>query len=269
MLRTRVLTAAALAAVLLVVLFWLPAAVGVAVLAAVVLVGAWEWARLAGLRTPPARLAYVLATALLCGAAWYGTRRAEQWLALMAVAAAWWVVAFLWLSLRPQLVTSLAAGLAGLLVLVPAWVGLARLLQFEAPVRGAALLFYMLLLVWASDIGGYFAGRRFGRLKLAPAVSPNKTWEGAIGGTLLALLVAVAGAHWFGYPLVPFAALGLVVVLSSMVGDLAESMFKRFAGLKDSGGLLPGHGGMLDRIDSITAAVPFFVLGLSWLGIVG
>ena len=269
MLRTRVLTAVALAAALLFVLFELPPAAGIAVLALIVLVGAWEWARFAGLATTWTRLGYVLATALLCALAWTATRANAQWQALMAVAAAWWGFAFLWLSLKPQVVTRLATGLAGFWVLVPAWVGLARLLAIEAPVRGATLLFYMLLLVWATDVGGYFAGRRFGRLKLAPAVSPNKTWEGAIGGTLLALVVAGLGARWFGYPLLPFVALASVVVLSSMVGDLAESMFKRFAGLKDSGSLLPGHGGILDRIDSITAAVPFFVLGLFWLGIVG
>ncbi len=269
MLRTRVLTAAALAAVLLVVLFSLPPLVGAVLFAAVLLLGAWEWAQFAGLRSWPGRIGYVFATGLLCAAGWYGTRATAQWLALMAAAAVWWAVAFLWLSLAPARVTRLAAALAGPCVLVPAWVGLARLLQLASPVPGAALLFYMLLVVWASDIGGYFAGRWFGRLKLAPAVSPNKTWEGAIGGALLALGVAALGARWFGYPPGPFTALGLVVVLSSMVGDLAESMFKRFAGLKDSGGLLPGHGGMLDRVDSITAAVPFFVLGLSWFGVVG
>jgi phosphatidate cytidylyltransferase len=264
MLRTRVATALALLAVLLAVLFWLPVAIGIGFFALVVLLGAWEWAAFAGLTRPLARLLYVLATAALAAAAWAG---GAGWLAWMHGAALWWLLALLWLALKPHAVNRPAAALAGLAVLVPAWLGLARLLEQAAPERGAALLLYMLLVVWATDIGAYFAGRRFGRLRLAPEVSPNKTWEGALGGTLLGLVVAVAGAAWFHAPLVPFTGLGLAIVCSSMIGDLTESMFKRFAHLKDSGSLLPGHGGVLDRIDSITSAVPFYVLGLGWLGL--
>jgi phosphatidate cytidylyltransferase len=264
MLRTRVATALVLLAVLLAVLFRLPAGAGIGFFAVVVLLGAWEWAAFAGLHGPLGRLGYVLATAALGAVAWQG---GAGWLAWMQGAALWWLVALLWLSLRPHAVNRPAAALAGLVVLVPAWLGLSRLLLVERPQRGAALLLYMLLLVWATDIGAYFVGRRFGRLKLAPEVSPNKTWEGVLGGTLLGLLVALGGAAWFRAPLVPFAGLGLAVVGASMIGDLTESMFKRFAHLKDSGALLPGHGGVLDRIDSITSAVPFFVLGLLWLGL--
>jgi len=263
-LRTRIATALVLLAVLLAVLFWLPVAVGIGFFALVVLLGAWEWATFAGLRGPLARLGYALATAALGAAAWRG---GADWLVWMQGAALWWLFAFAWLALRPRAVNRPAAALAGFAVLVPAWLGLARLLLVTRPERGAALLFYMLLIVWATDIGAYFAGRRYGRVKLAPAVSPNKTWEGVLGGALLGLAVALAGAAWFHAPPGAFAGLGLAVVASSMIGDLTESMFKRFAQVKDSGALLPGHGGVLDRIDSITAAVPFFVLGLSWLGL--
>ncbi len=266
MLRTRVATALVLLALLLVVLFWLPAAVGAGFFALVVLLGAWEWAAFVGLTRPWARSGYVLATAALGAVAWHATAGLEGWLAWMQGAALWWAGAFLWLCLAPQAVNRATAALAGLLVLVPAWVGLARLLAFDGNRQGAALLFFMLLIVWATDIGAYFAGRRFGRRKLAPAVSPNKTWEGVLGGTLLGLVVALAGAAWFHAPRAAFVGLGLAVVVSSMVGDLTESMFKRYANVKDSGSLLPGHGGVLDRIDSITSAVPFFVLGLGWLG---
>jgi phosphatidate cytidylyltransferase len=267
MLKTRIATALVLLAMLLVVLFYLPPGAGVGFLGAVVLMGAWEWAHFAGLQEPVSRLLYVLAVAVLCALAWDHTYHARQWVLLMTAAGVWWCVALLWLALRPHAVNRVLAGAAGLLVLVPAWVGLARLLKVEQPVRGAELLLYMLILVWATDIGAYFAGRRYGRVKLAPEVSPNKTWEGVLGGTLAGLVCAVLGAYWFHYPVIAFAALGLAVVLASMVGDLTESMFKRFAGLKDSGSLLPGHGGVLDRIDSITSAVPIYVLGLSWFGV--
>jgi phosphatidate cytidylyltransferase len=267
MLRTRVATALVLLALLLVVLFRLPVTVAGGCFALVVLLGAWEWAAFVGLSAAWARLGYVLVTAALGAVAWVATGSREGWLTCMQVAALWWGVAFLWLCLAPHAVNRGSAAVAGLLVLVPAWLGLARLIAVGPPGRGAALLFFMLLLVWATDIGAYFAGKRFGRLKLAPEVSPNKTWEGVLGGTLLGLAVAVAGAAWFHAPRVPFIGLGLAVVGTSMVGDLAESMFKRFAHVKDSGSLLPGHGGVLDRIDSITSAVPFFVLGLGWLGL--
>jgi len=266
MLRTRVATALVLLGVLLVVLFWLPPLAGAGFFALVVLLGAWEWAAFAGLTRPLARLGYVLATLALGAVAWTATAGLEGWIVWMQGAALWWAGAFLWLCLAPHAVNRATAALAGLLVLVPAWVGLARLLAFDGTRQGAALLFFMLLVVWATDIGAYFAGRRFGRLKLAPAVSPNKTWEGVLGGTLLGLVVALAGAAWFHAPRAPFVGLGLAVVCTSMVGDLTESMFKRYAHVKDSGSLLPGHGGVLDRIDSITSAVPFFVLGLVWLG---
>ena len=111
------------------------------------------------------------------------------------------------------------------------------------------------------------SGRTWGRRKLAPRVSPGKTWEGVGGGLVGGLLAAALGAWWFGHPLAQFLALGALIVAVSVVGDLTESMFKRFAGLKDSGSMLPGHGGVLDRIDSVTAAVPVFVLAFTWLGL--
>ena len=126
-------------------------------------------------------------------------------------------------------------------------------------------MLFLLLLVWAADIGAFFAGRSFGRLKLAPQVSPAKTWEGVLGGLGAAALVAAAGAWWFDLPRVAFLSLCLAVALISVVGDLTESMFKRYAGLKDSGSVFPGHGGVLDRIDSVTAAAPLFLLGLRWM----
>ncbi|HXQ64811.1 MAG TPA: phosphatidate cytidylyltransferase [Steroidobacteraceae bacterium] len=266
MLKVRVATAAVLAALVLVVLFALPAGAGIACIAIALLAGSWEWARFAGLTRPAGRLLYVLASAALAAVAWERTQFGPSLQLLLTAAAGWWCVAFLWLALKPHAINHAAAAVAGFCVLVPAWVGIGRLLLVAEPVRGAAWLFYMLLLVWAADIGAYFTGHHFGRIKLAPEISPGKTWEGLIGGVLAGLAVAASGAVYFRYPPLPFVALGLVVVLASVVGDLTESMFKRFAGLKDSGSVLPGHGGLLDRIDSITSSVPFFVLGLGWLG---
>ncbi|MBS0394989.1 MAG: phosphatidate cytidylyltransferase [Proteobacteria bacterium] len=269
MLRTRVLTALVLLALLLAVLFALPARLGAAFLTAVLALGAWEWAAFAGLTGAAARLGYVVAVGALGALAWAATGSRAAWLGAMQLAALWWAVAFAWLAWRPHAVTRLAAALAGAAVLVPAWLGLTRLILHGTPPHGAWLLLYMLLIVWAADIGAYFAGRRYGRLRLAPAVSPNKSWEGVLGGALLTALVLLAGARAFQAPLVPFLGAGGAVFAASIVGDLAESMFKRFAQLKDSGSLLPGHGGVLDRIDSITAAVPFYVLGLEWQGLLG
>ena len=267
MLKTRIATALVLAIIVLSVLFVMPPVAGVALVALMMLAGAWEWSRFAGLAGALARSGYVLLAALIGALAWVSSGDWAAWQWLMAAAALWWLVAFVWLALAPGHVNRAVAAFAGVCTLVPAWVGLARLLL--RPGLGAAYMFFLLLVVWAADIGAYFAGRSFGRLKLAPAVSPNKTWEGLIGGLAGGLIVAILGARYFGFAPLPFVTLGGALVLASVVGDLTESMFKRAAGLKDSGSLLPGHGGVLDRIDSITAAVPFFVLGLGWFGALG
>jgi phosphatidate cytidylyltransferase len=113
----------------------------------------------------------------------------------------------------------------------------------------------------------FFAGRRFGRLRLAPAVSPGKTWEGVLGGFAASALLAIAGSEWFGVPVPAFLPLCLAAVAFSVIGDLTESLLKRFAGLKDSGTLFPGHGGVMDRIDSVTGAAPVLLFGLTVLGV--
>ena len=131
----------------------------------------------------------------------------------------------------------------------------------------APWMLFALVLVWVADIGAFFFGRRFGRLRLAPAVSPGKTWEGVIGGTFSSVVVAAVGSEWFGVRLVEFLPLCLAAVAFSIVGDLTESLLKRFAGLKDSGALFPGHGGVMDRLDSVTGAAPVLLLGLTALGV--
>jgi phosphatidate cytidylyltransferase len=269
MLRTRILTAAVLACLLLAGLFLLPPPWTVLAFGAVFTVGAWEWAGFGALRGSAARLAYAAGVAVLLAAAWQWTAVPEHLLLLLGAACGWWAIALLWLSLAPARHHPALALACGLPVLLPAFIALARL-QFATRgfVRGPQIVLWLVLLVIAADIGAYFAGRSLGRRKLAPRVSPGKTIEGALGGLLLVALVAWGGAVHFGLPPLAGVIFGCIVGIFSIVGDLTESMFKRAAGLKDSGVLLPGHGGLLDRIDSVTAAAPLYALGLFGAGVI-
>lgn len=230
----------------------------------VVCLGALEWARLMDWRRPATRVAYLLATALLLLALHGALRLPGVALAVLAAGALWWVLA-LWRVLgferrgRVRPPGPLSAVLWGWLTLLPAWSALVVL--HRALPGGPLWLLLLLLLVWSADIAAYFAGRRWGRRKLAPRVSPGKTLEG-LAGALGAVLVLGALGWLLGVverPL-PFLLLSSATVMASVLGDLNESLFKRAAGVKDSGTLLPGHGGVLDRIDSLTAAAPVFVL---------
>ncbi|HVS78379.1 MAG TPA: phosphatidate cytidylyltransferase [Steroidobacteraceae bacterium] len=264
-LRKRVATAAVLIALLLAVLFWLPASATVALLTIVVLMGAWEWSAFLKWTDPRPRAGYVLLIALVLPLAWRATRTPAGLAALLGAALLWWLIALIWIVAAPRRVRPWSAALAGLMSLVPAWLALVHLRLQAAD--GAEWVLFALVLVWMADIGAYFCGRRFGRRRLAPTVSPGKTWEGAIGGVAASGIVAVAGGVWFGLPLQPFLALCLATVAFSIVGDLTESLLKRFAGMKDSGTLFPGHGGVMDRIDSVTGAAPVLLLGLTFLGV--
>lgn len=263
-LRQRILTAAVLIVVLLAVLFALPPPALLVLLSAVVLLGAWECAALFGLRRAAPRLAYVLLVGAAVAFAWRlaGSRAGLE--GLLGAAALWWLIALGWIVLAPRRASRPVVALAGLCALVPAWIALARL---RLAGRGAEWVLFCLVLVWLADTGAYFAGRRFGRRRLAPSVSPGKTWEGVLGGLLACIPVAVAGSFWFSVPLGSFLVLCLATVVASIVGDLTESLLKRFAGVKDSGTLVPGHGGVMDRIDSLTAAAPVLLLGLTFLGV--
>ena len=260
MLRQRVITALVLGPLVILVVLAVPHTMTAAVLSLLVVAGAWEWSAFPGFTQSSSRLAYVAFIALCLVATWYvGVDNADL---MLYAALAWWALALLWIALAPSKVNRATATLAGLFVLVPVWVALVRL-----HAEGPQLLLFLLLLVVAADIGAYFAGRAFGKHKLAPKVSPGKTWEGVAGGLLAALLLAAIGVWWFEMSTVPFMILCLGVAIASVVGDLTESLFKRHAGLKDSGSLLPGHGGVLDRVDSVTAAAPVFVIGLERLGL--
>lgn len=265
MLGQRILTAIGLVAVLALVLLVLPVQVAVVALAAIILAGAWEWAALAGFAHPAARAGYVLACAAAMAGLWVAAADAARFESAMLVTMLGWIPLFGWITLAPRRGSCWLAALAGIWALAPTWLALARL---HGQADGHELVIFALLLVSAADIGAYFAGRRFGRLRLAPIVSPNKTWEGVLGGVAAGFLVALAARAWFGLPALPFLSLCVAAVLVSIVGDLLESMFKRQRGLKDSGSVLPGHGGVLDRLDSLTSSVPLLALGLAWLGMV-
>lgn len=264
MLRQRILTALILAPIVLVTLTVLPPVATWILLSALVLMGAWEWTAFPGFANVRLRIVYFAAIALAMVASWHFSDSDAGLQTLLYIAAAWWLVAFVWITTYPK-ATALLATLAGFFILVPAWTALARLSLSHQ--HGRVLVLLLLLLVIAADVGAYFAGRYLGRLKLAPRVSPGKTWEGVLGGLLAASAVALVASWLLEVRTGPFLALCAGVVIASVVGDLTESMFKRYAGVKDSGTVFPGHGGVLDRIDSITAAAPFFVLGLGWLGV--
>ncbi len=183
----------------------------------------------------------------------------------------WWLVALAWVVRFQQgqaadaMNCPLVRLLVGWLILVPAWVAVVVL--HSTPALGPWMVLYLVFLVATADSAAYFVGRRFGKRRLASNVSPGKTLEGVAGALLATTIFATVAGLAFGFvPLLGFVVVSLITALASILGDLSESVFKRRAGLKDSGSIVPGHGGILDRIDSYTAAAPIFVLGCFWQG---
>ncbi len=273
MLKARVLTAVPLAALLLTLVWWLPTLWLAALFAVVSLVAAWEWAGLSGLRGRPAKTLYIAVVGAALVGLWVsGAASGEGARAWAIPGVLWWLGILLVLlawsrtPARRPLPASVRLS-AGIVTLALAWLGLVVL--HGRGDEGPFWLTACFLLVWGADSGGYFAGRKFGRRRLAPALSPGKTWEGALGGLGLALVLVLgfawAGSFWLdNLPgiawLVPVAA---IVVAASIIGDLAESLLKRWAGVKDSGHILPGHGGVLDRIDALLAGAPILAAALA------
>ena len=283
----RYLTAFALIPVVALVVLELPGIVFRTALVLVVAAAAWEWSRLAGLA--PALAGAAAAGGSLAAAVAAGGAFTEG---LAWVGAAWWLVAFA-LVVRYRAADSasptsrgvasgtgfaragsaasptsrgvppgtgfarVGSALAGWLVLVPAGAAFAAV---HARAEGPALTMTLLAVVWAADSAAWFAGRRFGRVRLAPRVSPGKTWEGAAGGLAAGAAVGAAAAWWLALPVPGFLLAAVLAAGASVIGDLYESVCKRRAGVKDSGRLLPGHGGLLDRIDGLTAAAPVYAI---------
>jgi phosphatidate cytidylyltransferase len=263
-LAKRIGTALVLAAICLPAIVWLPESISVLMLAAIILMGAWEWSAFLAIPGSVARATYLCVVGAVLFAVRWLIPAASGTLVVIYLGLLWWGIALLLILRYPWRISRGTTFVCGFLVLVPAWVALYSLLGSAGNRR--YLLLLVLAIVWSADVGAYFAGRFWGKVKLAPQVSPGKTWEGVIGGVLSAACTAILGAALLGLPIAMGAPLGISVAAISIVGDLTVSMFKRNAGLKDSGRLFPGHGGVLDRVDSVTAAAPLFLLEASWVG---
>ena len=268
MLKSRVITAVILLVLLLAALFALPPAAWAVLIAVMIMQGVVEWSRLSGFTGRKASFYWVLTLLLMAGLLWMdaGTTEAQHLHIHLAVYAAsallWLIIVPLWLMTGWKVERHVFMALTGWAVLVPT--GLAML-----DLRAASpwILLFVMCLVWVADIAAYFTGRKFGKNKLAPSISPGKTWEG-VAGALLGVSVYVV-VVWSFSPDFAYREILPILLLASwwwvglaVIGDLFESAVKRQAGVKDSGALLPGHGGLLDRIDALTSTLPLAALAL-------
>lgn len=278
MLKQRIITALILAPLALIAILYLSIPWFALAIAGVVAIGAYEWANMSGITQRPAKAIYAVVVASICVALSMLVHPEQIWVQgqlvpiyqhILMVAVVWWAFSLLMILAYPKYSAfwrnnrAIRAGF-GVLTLVPTWVALVTLRTslYDVDIYyGASLIFYVLGIVWAADIGAFFTGVKFGRRKLRPNVSPGKTLEGLFGGiTASFAIIAFAALHYQWEPSRIWLniAIGGITVAVSALGDLNESMFKRCAGIKDSGKILPGHGGVLDRIDSLTAAFPVF-----------
>ena len=283
MFKQRVLTALLLAPLALLAVFYLPLSGFALFVSVAFLLGAWEWSGFCGLANRTMRAVYTGLTAAILLAIYYIQPIALQslfadtyTLTLVMAGVIWWLLAVVLVLTFPRS-QGLWAGrdwlkaLMGWLTLLPACSAIVFVRGLEYPqaeFTGAWLLFGLLGLVWAADIGGYIVGKPFGKTKLLPKVSPGKTLEGMLGGMGMVLLLVSAVGYWQDWPdqILYWYLAAVILTALSVFGDLTESMFKRAAGKKDSGAFLPGHGGILDRIDSLTATAPLYALLLALFG---
>jgi phosphatidate cytidylyltransferase len=280
MTRTRLLAASVMAPVAIAAVLLLPTPWMAVASAVIFLIGLWEWLKLAEIDDPIARSVLLVVNLLLMVALVWASRSATGGSLILfklmtMLGVIWWLLAVIWLrrysfasdhNTHARMFKLAAATLS----VVPAWCALVYIhsggetADANAAAQGPRWLLLALVIVWAADSGAYFAGRRFGRTKLSPRISPNKTVEGLIGGVAAGMVLALAAAPFAGASVKQLPAVAIVAIwtiLFSVVGDLYESLLKRHVGAKDSGNLIPGHGGVLDRIDSVLAALPVFALG--------
>ena len=274
--KQRIITALILAPLVILGIFKLPLMGFIIALTAVTLLGFWEWTQFTGSRS---RIAALIPAVIVTGLSFlYISPEANSLnhlstphYVMLGVGFVWWIIASLMAITYPKSTKSwqsspLLRHLFGFLTLLPfLWsVIILRATDITVdPYHGAKLVLFVCFLVWAADSGAYFAGKSMGKRKMAPNVSPNKTIEGLLGGIITALIVGWLFADWFDIQFtssVHMVVITLITVVISVLGDLVESMFKRISGIKDSSNIIPGHGGVLDRIDSLTAAFPVFAL---------
>jgi len=272
-LKLRLITAAVLIPIVVGSVLWLSYAQFALFFAVFAVVGGWEWSRFLRLHQVLARASYavmVMAVILLCW--FYVVGYPERVLSVLILGLAWWICALALVYMYPKcdrIRSSRTLGaVIGLLVIVPCWLAIIELRNnFE---QGPYLVLFLVALIAVADSTAYFGGKKWGSKKLAPQVSPGKSWEGVISGLLGVTLFSFICAWFFEFlngdwkAVVVFLVVCILTAITSVLGDLSESMFKRQVGLKDSGKILPGHGGVLDRIDSLTAAAPLFALCL-WM----
>lgn len=227
---------------------------------------AWEWAKLLSLKNKISYVIYVLLVLLSFFGAFFVSPAI-----ILSIAFIWWLFAIFLIIFYSRWnekysIGKLTRAIIGFFLFIPCWVGL-NVIHFHE--KGTHLVLLILVIIWCADTGAYFAGKQFGKSRLFPQVSPKKTVEGVLGGLILATIAAVFGMSFLHIPINRWPPLLLIIITSiifSIFGDLFESLIKRQANVKDSGSILPGHGGILDRIDSMLAAIPLFALGLLLIG---
>lgn len=262
MLKQRILTAIPLAVLVIWGILTQPADIIFYALALILGIAGWEWARLSGVTAIPFRVAYgvfIVACIYFCHQ-YFSTRPGLLTWVFTATVVCWAIVAYHMFTRGPQPAEkfSLFKLLLGIVILIPPVLAL-----MQIRVQGADWLFYCLSIIWVADIGAYFSGKRFGKNKLAPSLSPGKTREGLYGAMLATMLYSAAAAYYFSLSINELLLLLIIAAAAtiiSVIGDLFFSLLKREQGLKDTGAILPGHGGVLDRIDSVTSSAPFFAL---------
>lgn len=270
MFKQRAITAVIIGIIFLVGVIKLDGPLVAVFLGAIWLLGIWEWTKLASITDLTKRIAITAVIGLIYLAV-YSSVSVSNGLSksvveiIAAIGTAFWVIAVLWVQSYPSSVvffrTPVVRMLLGLLVTIPAWVGM---MYLDAVGNYASGILTVLFIVAANDIGAYLSGRTFGKRKLAPKVSPGKTWEGLWGGVIAAQFVAFGCSFYWAsfasFNIWEWQLIALGTTIAAVYGDLFESMMKRFSGIKDSGRILPGHGGVLDRLDSLSAAYPVFTL---------
>lgn len=270
MLKARLISAAIMVPLVVYGVLFLSSAVFSLLLAVVLLAASWEWSHMIPVASMPARVVYTAVIATLMWLLWQAGLLPGIY-PILLLAIVWWLWVLFWLS-RPQILATaspLNTGLkmlAGVLVIMPAWASLTTL--HATGESGPALTLMLLVMVWLADSGAYFAGRQWGKTRLAPAISPGKTWEGVYGGLLSSLVFAAVAGGLYSHSLtwtLMFMLVAAITVMFSVAGDLLESLLKRHSGIKDSGRIIPGHGGIFDRIDGLVAAAPMFLSGFLWL----